>query len=216
MRAIVGAVLIAATAALRLPKLPGFGRGGGGSATLPPAVQTAIDARYVSNPTTPLDPAEISALWRTAVECYGSEEDATRAVEQNPFLIHPLYTASPDIMRESKAALLEVLTPEEALDVMLQNPAVLQCGESLSRQPASEIKRFAALRSALDKVPPSVSRGSLVGVLALTALAIASKNPNASFDPAATAAIDVARPVVGAIGAVVFAAVAYNAARNTA
>ena len=56
----------------------------------------------------------------------------------------------------------------QALGVMLQNPAVLQCGASLATQPASQIKRFAAFRSAIDKSPtgaPVAVLGTLAALL---------------------------------------------------
>ena len=72
---------------------------------------------------------------------YGSEARALQAVQQNPTILNPAYTSPPGLVSRSKAALVEVLGEEGALEVMLQNPAVLQCGESLREQPAGQIRR---------------------------------------------------------------------------
>ena len=72
---------------------------------------------------------------------YGSEALALQAVQQNPTILNPAYTSPPGLVGRSKAALVEVLGEEGALEVMLQNPAVLQCGESLREQPAGQIRR---------------------------------------------------------------------------
>ena len=52
-----------------------------------------------------------------------------------------------------------MMSEEEALEVMLLNPAVLQCGPSLDLLGASEIRNFARLRSAGNAlVPPQARR----------------------------------------------------------
>ena len=64
-----------------------------------------------------------------------------QAVQQNPTILNPAYTSPPGLVSRSKAALVEVLGEEGALEVMLLNPAVLQCGETLREQPAGQIRR---------------------------------------------------------------------------
>lgn len=59
---------------------------------------------------------------------------------------------------------------------MLQNPAVLQCGASLSSQPADQIKSFANFRSTVDRLPDSTPQIA-IGVTALLLItAISGKN----------------------------------------
>ena len=70
---------------------------------------------------------------------YGSEASALQAVQQNPTILNPAYTSPPGVVSRSKAALVEVLGESGALEVMLKNPAVLQCGPSLESLGAIEI-----------------------------------------------------------------------------
>ena len=74
---------------------------------------------------------------RTMCRSWGMRQDmTTRTVaKQNPTLISPLYS-SPTKIADSKAALLAVFDDSDAdvLDLLLQNPALLQCGTSLRLQ----------------------------------------------------------------------------------
>ena len=54
---------------------------------------------------------------------------------------------------------------EDALEVMLLNPAVLQCGPTLELLGASEIKAFARLRAAGNKLVPADARGAVLSAL---------------------------------------------------
>lgn len=107
----------------------------------------------------------VGPLWVAMQKAYGSDALALRAAKQNPQMINPLYTR-PSTIADSKAALLVSLeSEEEALTVMLQNPAVLTCGASLATSAADEIKRFAAARAFFDSIPPPASLGALVLLL---------------------------------------------------
>lgn len=118
--------------------------------------------------------ADVNALWNALVDaCSDNRELALQAARQNPTVLSPLYT-SPVKVAESKAALVEVLgSDEEAVEIVLKNPAVLQCGKGLLQQQPSEIKGFAAIRSFADRVPPTVSQGILGLVCATLVLNIA-------------------------------------------
>jgi len=59
-------------------------------------------------------------------------------------------------MLESKRVLLDVMSEAEALEVMLANPAVLQCGPSLEALGPSEIQAFARLRALGSRCAPPV------------------------------------------------------------
>ena len=105
---------------------------------------------------------DVVTLWQTLVRAYGGQDLALRAVVANPSVVNPLYTKSPELVRASKQALVEVMGSEAAaIEVMLLNPAVLQCGDGLRLQPAGQIRSFAGFRAVVDRVPPSVSRAVL-------------------------------------------------------
>ena len=90
---------------------------------------------------------------------------------------------------------------QEALDIILQNPAILQCGKGLSNQRADEIKSFARMRSFADRVPPSISQGILVLVLSTVLLNIVLSK---SDDPAVLDLLAVLKPAIGATFALAF------------
>ena len=90
----------------------------------------------------------------------------------------------------------------EALDIILQNPAILQCGKSLSNQRADEIKSFARmLASFADRVPPQISQGILVLVLGTVLLNIVLSK---SDDPAVLDLLMVLKPLLGGTFALAF------------
>ena len=119
-------------------------------ASLPPQVITIYDSFYsptqreLARGATP-KPAlsDVALLWKEMVKAYGSEELALRAATQNKQLINPKYTAPPRLIPDSKAALVKAMgSEEEAIEIMLKNPAVLQCGSYMATTPAS---RFVTL-----------------------------------------------------------------------
>ena len=146
---------------------------------------------------------ELKPLYSTLRKVYGSDALAVQAAQQNPQIINPLYTR-PAVATASKAALVTALGSEQAaIEVMLQNPAVLQCGESLADQPADEIRRFAAIRSFADSVPPAVSLAALALFLLAGIAAIALKD---AADETTQQALAALRPVIGLAGASIFLA----------
>jgi len=60
-------------------------------------------------------------------------------VLENPQILNPSYSFC-NTMLASKDVLFTMLGKEDALDVMLKNPAVLQCGPSLDTLGPDEIK----------------------------------------------------------------------------
>jgi len=112
----------------------------GGRASLPPAaleVSNRFKKRY--------EPKQLDPIWRALRQCYGSEELALQAVSENPQILNPSYSR-PERIQASKACLVEIMGEADTLEVMLKNPAVLQCGSALAGAQASEIKGFATLR----------------------------------------------------------------------
>ena len=81
-------------------------------------------------------------------------------------MICPIY-ASPTLLRESAAALVEVLGEDEAAVIMKKNPAVLTCGNDLLKADPDEIRRLAAIREVLDQIPPEVLLAVSIGVTAI-------------------------------------------------
>lgn len=188
----------------------------GSAGSLPVAVQEAYDARFQQSTdrgAPALPPlSEVAALWVATKKAFGNEAAALEAVKQNPTIISPLYCKSPQLILDSKAALVECFEgdTEEALAVMRLNPAVLQCGGSLRSQSPAEVKRFAVVRSQLDRVPPAAAVASL-SVFLLAALA--NTVLRTSDDELVQQVLSVLRPAVGSIGALLFTATAANAAR---
>lgn len=142
------------------------------SMALPKDVQAIVDRRFRRT----YPQKDLDALWKVVKAAYGSEATALQAVAQNPTILNPLYTAPPAVVTRSKAALVEVMGKEAALEVMLQNPAVLQCGASLRSQPAGQIQSFASFRGAVDMLPDQAPIAFLSTFLLLVPFAIAGKN----------------------------------------
>jgi len=181
-----------------------------GRGALPKEAQAIIDGRFrAAYPQKDLD-----ALWRVIKAAYGSEQAAMQAVKQNPTILNPAYTNPPGVVSRSKAALVEVLGEEGALKVMLKNPAVLQCGESLRVQPAGQIRSFASFRSALDSLP-AVAPVTLLGTLGLLLLVVLG-GKNGAWPTEADSLVQAASQLlaVGGISATLIGAVLQNVAET--
>eukprot|EP00966_Prymnesium_polylepis_P132885 3071886-Prymnesium_polylepis.1 len=70
------------------------------------------------------------------------------------------------------------MSEQEALEVMGNNPSVLQCGPSLAALGPAEIKSFASFRSLVGKVPVEL-RTLLLGTFVAVVLApvVLAQNP---------------------------------------
>ena len=142
---------------------------------------------------------ELELLWAALVKCMGSKERALAAAQSNPQIINPSYTFC-NTMLESKAALLEVMSEQEALEVMDNNPSVLQCGPSLAALGPAEIKTFASFRSLVSRVPEEV-RALLLGAFAAVVLApvVLAQNPHLADSELLSGAESVAGAVVAPV-----------------
>ena len=228
MRAVLLVLVESAAAYQLLPQLSNVGsRAVPVVAKLPASVVEIWDGRFVpfgtqmtgkgSENIKVVEERDVEALWKTMKQVYGNEDNALRGARQNPTIIHPLYTNA-DTVKSSKAALDEVFADEpnakaEVLEVMLMNPAVLQCGQSLKIQPASEIKRFASGRQLLDNVPKEASLGLLGFVLLTGIINVILKD---STDPAMIDLLAVTKPVLGGVGAFFFLGAIGAAAKASA
>ena len=129
--------------------------------SLPPDVQTTVpwaEGTYLQS--------DVEELWDVLCEVYGSDELAATAAKQvRCSVLCPLY-ASPAQIRESKVALIEMLGIAEAATIMCKHPAVLTCGSDLRFADPDEIRRLAALRQVLDRIPPEALLASVLGVSA--------------------------------------------------
>ena len=190
-----------------------------GSRSLPPEVVEIYDGFYEASERerakgAPAKPpiSQVAPLWTALVKAYGTEELALKAARQNGQIINPLYTSSASLITDSKAGLVIAMGSEEdALEIMLKNPAILQCGMGIRTQPADEIRRFAIARALFDSVPPQASLAAL-SVTILAALAnIALKDSDVA---SVQQTLTVLRPAVGAIGAAIFLATVGNAGRS--
>lgn len=191
---------------------------------LPPAVLAAYERRFRPLDAPPpsrrfgkdvapkaVTERDVESLYKTLVRAFGGKQDlALQAVEANPTIVHPLYTTPPEIIGVSKKALVEVMGSEAAaIEVMLLNPAILQCGESVRLQPAEQVKSFASIRASLDRVPPSVSRALVYAVGAALSLQFVLVR---SDDPTVQQVSATMKPLLGAAGASIFIAAVVLAA----
>ena len=108
--------------------------------------QAAGTVQRSKAPSSTVQSEDVLALWTALVEAYGTDELALTATRRNPTLLSPLYSR-PAKIAESKVALLEVFDGSEAdvSEVLLQNPALLQCGKGLLMQRPEEIRSALAL-----------------------------------------------------------------------
>jgi len=146
---------------------------------------------------------DLELLWGAMLKCYGSQANAILAARSNPQILNPSYSFC-NTMLESKRVLLGVLTEEEALEVMLQNPSVLQCGPSLEALGASEIKSFAGLRGVANSVPEPARVAVLGGLLAAVLFPVVGTQVPELADSGLLAAN---KAFVGAVLAPIFAVV---------
>ncbi|KAL1496732.1 hypothetical protein AB1Y20_014325 [Prymnesium parvum] len=163
-------------------------------ARLPPAM-LEVTRRFKKEYT----PQQLELLWGALLEVYGDAELAAAAVRSNPQVLNPSYSFC-NTMLASREALEAMMGREEALDVMLKNPAVLQCGPSLETLGPAEIKGFAAMRAAGNALFPEGVRGpALLALLAFCAFPVV-----ASYVPELEGswALGVAKPAVGLLFAV--------------
>ena len=120
---------------------------------------------------------DLEILWGAMLKCYGSQEFALQAARANPTLINPSYSFC-NTMLESKRVLLNKMDEEDALKVMLQNPAVLQCGPSLESIGPAEIKALAAVRGIGARLPKGTELVVFAALVSAVFLPVAgSLNP---------------------------------------
>ena len=176
---------------------------------LPPVVRALVLDSGKYDP----DDVEIKALWNALVEAYDDEALAVEACRRQRTIMSPRYTWPPPLIARSKAALAEALGSDEAaLKVMCQNPAILQCGQTLVDQPPAQIRGFARFREAVDRVPATSSRALLL-LAAVAALCAVPSSTGAERDPALVATLSVVRPVLGTTGAGLFLATIFFSAK---
>ena len=159
---------------------------------------------------------ELEVLWAALLKCYGTKELALQAARDNPQILNPSYSFC-NTMLESRRVLLTMMSEAEALEVMRQNPAVLQCGPTLEPLGPGEIKAFAKLRSVGNVVlPQEIRAGAVVGFCAAVALVVLSSGSGTGTEvPALLAVSDVLRPVLGTVLAGSFLFTAYAAAKSS-
>jgi hypothetical protein len=119
-------------------------------------------------------------------------------VRDNRQIINPSYSFC-NTMLSSRDVLFDMLGREEALDVMVKNPAVLQCGPSLDTLGPDEIKGFANIRSIGNRIPENVRGPALSFLVALVLLPVLAQNVEGLQD---SALLNVVKPLVGILFAV--------------
>jgi len=147
------------------------------------------------------DDVEINALWDAVRRCYGEDALAVEAVRRNPYLLNPSYTWPPPLLSRSKSALVDVLgSEEETIQVMMRNPAVLQCGApGILELGSGEIKLFANLRFYGSQVPPAIAAASGVGLGGLILLSIFGAAMDAKSQAQLEPLLAIAKPLLGLV-----------------
>ena len=176
---------------------------------LPPPARSLVQSSGKYDP----DDVEIKALWAALLAAYGDEALALEAVGRQRTILSPRYMWPPPLIARSRDALVEVLGSEAAaIQVMRENPSVLQCGRSLVDQPAAQIRAFASFRRLVDATPESVSK-ALLPLVVVAALCAVPSSSGAERDPAVLAVLSVLKPVLGTVGAGLFGATLLFAAK---
>jgi len=116
---------------------------------------------------------DVEQLWGAMVACYGTEALAIQAAKDNYQMINPSYSFT-NTMLASRDILVEMMGKEDALEVMLLNPAVLQCGPSLDTLGPDEIKGFANIRAIGKKIPENIAGPAIAFVILLVLYPIAA------------------------------------------
>jgi len=147
---------------------------------------------------------QLDQLWGAMLACYGTEALATQAAFENPQIINPSYSFC-NTMLASRDVLFDIFDKEEALEVMLKNPGVLQCGPSLDTLGPDEIKGFANIRNIGNKIPEGARNIVLSFSIALALFPVfAQRVPGLEDSPL----LNVVKPLVG-----IFFAVAVEGSR---
>lgn len=183
-----------------------FGRGGSGGGLPPAALE--VTRRYKKQ----YEPQQLASLWRALREIYTSEELALQAVQENPQILNPSYTKA-ERAKTSRACLVELMGEEDALDVMLKNPALLQCGAALANAQPDEIRGFATVRYLGNRLLPEAARLPTLGaVFAALSYGVAFSNAPGGASDSAEAALALIKPVLGVLFGSLFAASLYGVA----
>ena len=142
---------------------------------------------------------DLEVLWAALLKCYGTQALAEEAVRQNSQILNPSYTFC-NTMLMSKEVLVGMMGEEEAMEVMMKNPAVLQCGPSLDTLGPDEIKGFANLRSFFNNLIPSDLVGPAIALLiSFLLFPVFAVNNEALADSEIT---NIVKPIVGILFAV--------------
>ena len=154
----------------------------------------------------------LEILWAALVKCYGTEELAKQAVLDNPQILNPSYTFC-NTMLASKDVLFNMMSKEEALEVMTKNPAVLQCGPALANAQPDEVKSFATIRYVGNRLLPEAARLPVLGlVFLLLSYGVAYTNAPGGAGASAEATLGLIKPVLGAFFATLFGTTLYGVA----
>lgn len=101
---------------------------------------------------------EAAILWRELKKIYPTEEAALKAVQKNTAIIMP-YMTMPGFIQGSWKVLNEMMSEEEALQVVTANPGVLGCNPAgLKKSDADTVKRAAGFVDGLETLLDSTVR----------------------------------------------------------
>ena len=141
---------------------------------------------------------DVEVLWGALLACYGTQERALQAARDNYQILNPSYSF-PNTMIESRDVLFDMMGKEEALEVMMLNPAVLQCGPGLDTLGPDEIKGFANIRAIGKKIPDNIVFPAIILLIVLIGYPLlAVRVPELENSPLT----NIIKPIVGILFAV--------------
>ena len=151
--------------ALMLPRAPFTGRASRVRMALPASVAELVPENVAADAA---QMQQVEVLWTTIQKLYKNEETALQALRRNSQILLPIY-ATPTLMQDSYDGLITAMGNEaDALEIMMQNPAVLTCGAAIANETPDEIRKFAKVREVLDQISPEaigVGGAVIVGLI---------------------------------------------------
>ena len=118
----------------------------------------------------------VRLLWALLLDVYPSQEAALAAVAKNSAIVLP-YLNMPRNIQGSWSVLNDLMSPEEALDVVTKNPGILACNpDGLRDSNAGSIKAAAGVVDVVDAVPVGGRYAISIAVLGAGAALIVSNS----------------------------------------
>jgi len=145
----------------------------------PVALPAEVEALLADSDELQASRPAVRVLWAELTRVYPDEAAAIRAVQRNSAIVLP-YLNRPSNIAGSWAVVSELMSEEEALQVITDNPGVLSANPiALRKSSADDIRRAASLVVGVDALPLPVrfalSAGAVLAVVALVAKGVLDK-----------------------------------------